>query len=122
MKGFLRISIITAALVAPLGAFAATGVSNALTRIGDLITQATPIVVALALLAFFWGLVLYIFGAGDAEKRKKGLAVMIWGVIALFVMLSVFGIIRALQSTLEIDTSGSINIPKVNTQGGTVQQ
>ncbi len=124
MKGFLRISIATAAALAPLAAFAASDVNNALTKIGQLISQATPIVVALALLAFFWGLVTYIFGAGDAEKRKKGLGIMIWGIIALFVMLSVFGIINALQSTLEVQNPQTIQIPKVTPNpngGGTVQ-
>ncbi|MES2135014.1 MAG: hypothetical protein V4449_02110 [Patescibacteria group bacterium] len=117
MKGFLKTSIATVVAFAPLAVFAADA-QNALSKIGALITQATPIVVALALLAFFWGLVTYIFGSSNDDKRKKGIHIMIWGIIALFVMLSVFGIIRALQSTLELDTSGSINIPKVNTSGG----
>lgn len=121
MKGFFRTAAVTAATFAPLAALAVGDVNNALTKIGNLITQATPIVVALALLAFFWGLVTYIFGSGDAEKRKKGLAIMIWGIIALFVMLSVFGIINALQSTLEVQNPQTIQIPKVDTNSGTVR-
>lgn len=120
MKGFLRTGIVIASAVAPFAAFATQGVDNALTKLGGLITQATPIVVALALLAFFWGLVSYIFGSGNDDKRKKGIHIMIWGIIALFVMLSVFGIINALQSTLGVDQTTTINIPQItpNTTGG----
>ncbi|MFA5876890.1 MAG: hypothetical protein WC880_00835 [Candidatus Paceibacterota bacterium] len=120
MKGFLRTGIATVVAFAPFAAFADVG--NALGRIGDLISQATPIVVALALLAFFWGLVTYIFGSSNDEKRKKGIHIMVWGIIALFVMLSVFGIINALQSTLGVQNT-QISIPKVTPDvdgGGTV--
>ena len=113
MKGFLRTGIATVVALAPFAAFAAGGVDNALTKIGNLISQATPIVVALALLAFFWGLVTYIFGSSNDEKRKKGIHIMVWGIIALFVMLSVFGIINALQSTLGVENTTTIQIPQV---------
>lgn len=120
MKGFLRTGIATAVAFAPFAAFAAGSVGTALDRVGALITQATPIVVALALLAFFWGLVTYIFGSSNDEKRKKGIHIMVWGIIALFVMLSVFGIINALQSTLGVDRTQTITLPVItpNPNGG----
>lgn len=117
MKEFFRIGFVGLFAFAPFAVLAATGVENGLTRIGDLINQATPIIVALALLAFFWGLVTYIFQSGDAEKRKKGLSIMIWGIIALFVMLSIFGIINALQDTLDVG-SGTVTTPVIDTNTG----
>ncbi len=118
-KDFLRIGIVGLASFAPFAAFAAGDLKGFLTNIGVLINTATPIVVALALLGFFWGLVVYIFGSSNDDKRKKGIHIMIWGIIALFVMLSVFGIINALQSTLGVG-SGTVNIPYIqtNTNGG----
>lgn len=116
MKDLFKIGFIGISALAPFAVFAAN-VENGLTKIGDLINQATPIIVALALLAFFWGLVTYIFQSGDAEKRKKGLSIMIWGVIALFVMLSIFGIINALQDTLDVG-SGTVTTPTINTDTG----
>ena len=91
---------------------------NILTTLGNLIAQATPIIVAFALLGFFWGLAIYIFNAGNEKKKAQGRNIMIWGILALFIMLSVFGIIRALQSTLNLDNSQlqSNEIPCVNTQ------
>jgi hypothetical protein len=38
---------------------------------------------------------------------------MIWGIIALFVMSAVWGIVRLIASTLGIDTNTSITPPSV---------
>jgi len=81
--------------------------------IQDLINTLTPIVVALALLYFFWGLAKYILSSGDEAEKDKGKNMMIWGIIALFVMVSVWGIVGLLGNTLGIQQGGNINIPTV---------
>jgi hypothetical protein len=65
----------------------------------NLINQAVILVVALALLFFFWGLAKFIFNADNVEKRSEGKSVMVWGVIALFVMLFVWQIVNILANT-----------------------
>ena len=117
MKNILRIGIAGALSFAPFAAFAlgtGTQVNNILGTFNTLIGTATPIVVALALLGFFWGLAIYIFNAGDEKKKSEGRNIMIWGVLALFVMLSVFGIIGVLQSTFGVQNT-NIDIPSVQT-------
>ncbi|MEX0932474.1 MAG: hypothetical protein WDZ61_01080, partial [Parcubacteria group bacterium] len=65
----------------------------------ELIAQLTIVVAGLALLAFFWGLAKFIFRVGGDENAvDEGRRIMTWGIIALFVMMSVWGIIRFLQS------------------------
>lgn len=119
MKNLIRAGIVTAMSVAPFAALAAIQPNPTIERIGGFINQATPVVVALALLGFFWGLALYIFGVGKDDTRKKGLSIMIWGIIALFVMLSVFGIINALQGTFGVSNQGAnVGVPCINPQGG----
>ena len=49
-------------------------------------SKAFKIVAAIALLAFFWGLVKFIAGAGNEDKRTEGKQVMLWGIISLFVL------------------------------------
>jgi len=88
-------------------------VETLLIGLGNLVRVATPIVVGIALLAFFWGLARYIFAAGDTEKKEEGRNIMIWGVIALFVMLAVFGIVNFIGSAVGIDTGGTIDVPNV---------
>jgi Type IV secretion system pilin len=64
------------------------------TLIGTLI----KVSVAIAVLVFFWGLVKFIFKAGDEKSHEEGRNRMIWGVIALFVLVSIWGIVKYLQS------------------------
>ncbi len=104
-----------AAAFAPLFVFA-QGLGNLktlLTAIGDLVKAATPIVIGLALLVFFWGLIKYIFSSGDEEGRKAARGYMIGGVIALFVMVSIFGLIKFIGSAVGVGQDTSIPIPGV---------
>lgn len=83
---------------------------------GDLVNLATPIVVALALLYFFWGLATYILNASNDEKKKEGKNIMIWGILALFIMVSVWGIINVVRDTFNLDDN-QINVPGVDIGG-----
>jgi phosphatidylglycerophosphatase A len=65
----------------------------------NLINQAVVLVLALALLFFFWGVAKFILNADNDEKRTEGKKVMIWGIIALFVMVSVWGLVNILANT-----------------------
>lgn len=72
-----------------------------------------------ALVLFLWGLVRFIYDRahGDEknlERDKKGI---LWGLIALFVLVSVWGIIKMFQGFLDINGDNNINIPKICTNG-----
>lgn len=76
--------------------------NNIITPIGNIIRLLIPIVFALALLFFFWGLAQYILNAGDEGKKEEGRNKMIWGIVALFVMASVWGLVRFLGDSVGI--------------------
>jgi len=103
----------------PVVAFAQTGnlsnISALLRNVGDIVNLALPIIVAVALLFFFYGLAKFILASGDEEARKQGKHIMIWGVVALFVMVSVWGLVAFLGNALGISQGQSLpNVPKVN--------
>lgn len=111
-KFFLALLVLTPALAsAQLG-----NVTSLLDSVGNLVRMAMPILVSLGLLAFFWGLVKFIFAAGDEESKADGKKIMIWGVVALFVMVSVWGLVGWLGSALQIQQGGSVNLPQVPTR------
>lgn len=95
---------------------AANGLCQTLSYIAGLINLATPIVVALALLYFFWGLAQYILNASDEEKKTKGRAIMIWGILALFIMVSVWGIVNVVKDTFGLQDD-QITVPSINVGG-----
>jgi hypothetical protein len=72
-----------------------SGIGTFIDRVGGLVQDATYVVAAIALLAFFWGLAQFIFktGSGDKTAIDNGKNLMKWGIIGLFVMVSIWGII-----------------------------
>ena len=100
------------ALPAVASAQGLTNIDNLLKSIGKLISTATPIVVGLALLAFLWGLAVFVFSAGNEDAQTRGKSIMIWGVVALFVMTSVWGLVNFIDSALGLNDTGP-NIPSV---------
>ena len=63
---------------------------------GALFDMLTALFTALALLFFFWGLALFILKAGSEEGRAKGRVRMVWGIVALFVIVAVWGLVQLL--------------------------
>lgn len=110
MKKYL---ITGAALLAPAIALAVTTLDQVIRRIGDLINAITPIVVAIALLFFFWYLANFLLKAGDEAERDKARQGMIWGIIALFVMVSVWGLVNVIATTFSVDVGTTIRVPEV---------
>lgn len=72
-----------------------------------------PLAFALALLYFFWGVAKYInSGAGGEKAAEEGKRVMIWGIVALFIATSIWGIVNFIKSELTIpnvDNPGLVN-------------
>jgi hypothetical protein len=79
---------------------------------GDILNMLIPLLIAAALVAFFWGLVRYVWGGGS-EGHDQGRNIMIAGIVALFVMVSVWGIVRLAQNTLGISSGGALPAPSV---------
>lgn len=112
MRSFFRIIGYGVVLMSPLSTLAATAPRNVADLIGiftNILLLAVPIVFSLTLFVFFWGLTKFFFFSGDNdEARADGRRLMVWGTIALFVMLSIWGFIRILQDTLFGGRGGGI--------------
>ena len=107
--------ILATLALAPALAFAQTlgNLETLLRSIGRLVDIALPVVVAIALLAFFWGLVKFIFAQGDETAKTDAKKIMLWGLIALFVMVAVWGLIRFIGTALGIGQGDTIIVPRV---------
>ncbi len=74
----------------------------------------------IALFFFFWGIVTFIFkesvGDGAREQAKKR---MVWGVVALFVLTSVWGIVGFIGSIFGVNQGGACSPTQVTSGGVT---
>ncbi len=64
----------------------------------DLIRSLVPLVVALAMLVFIWG-VFQLVRSNSEDARKEAIGIITYGIVSLFVMVSVWGLVGILTST-----------------------
>ncbi len=90
-----------------------TSCSNQLRTVADvfgffvcLITKSIiPLLFAVAILVFIYGVVKYMVESDDEAKREESRKFMLWGIIALFVMISVWGLVGVLRDTFGLRAS-----------------
>lgn len=64
------------------------------TVMAEIINPVMAVIFAAALVYFLYGLMVFILNAGESSKRVEGRRHMLWGVIGMMVMVSVFSIIK----------------------------
>lgn len=65
----------------------------------DLLNKVANLVIGLALLAFVIGAVKFIATAGDEKGRETGKQLMVWGILAIFLMFAIWGVVSIIQNT-----------------------
>lgn len=68
-------------------------------------TAVLPMLVTLAIIVFIWGVVKYISKADDSTEREEGRKFMLYGIIGLFVIVSVWGLVGIIQGTFGLSTN-----------------
>ena len=108
-------------LVSPMLAFAqaaANPLVTTLTSVQTIVDMLLPLLLSVAVLLFFWGLVKYIANASDETAKEGGKTLMIWGMIAIFVMVAFWGIIGYVQSSLGL--TGGVTTVAAPSVGGLI--
>ncbi len=71
-------------------------------QINAVINTIIPFLVGLAVLVIIWGVFNYIAGAGDEEKRAEAKTYIVWGVVGVFIMLSIWGLVNVLVNSFAL--------------------
>lgn len=100
MKNKYHNALFILGLFFPVLVFAQDNLFSLFDSIIGILGQLVAIIIALALVFFLWGVAKFILNAGDPAERAKGKQVMVWGIIALFVMVSVWGIVNFMQDAI----------------------
>ena len=77
----------------------------------DLGLKAISLLGVIAFLIFVFGVAKFIRSTGDEKAVKDGKSILIWGVVALFVLFTVWGIVSFLQG--EFGFGSDVGIPQV---------
>jgi hypothetical protein len=96
---FLTICSIFSGLFLPVTFLYADDFKAFAERVIDLVNAGSKLLASLALLIFIIGVVRFIATAGDEKGRAEGRQLMLWGTIALFVMVAVWGLVAIIKTT-----------------------
>lgn len=69
-------------------------------KLSDIANTIIPFLVGVAFVVVMWGVFKYVRSAGDAEKLSEGRKVALWGVVAIFMMLSFWGFVMIIKNSL----------------------
>lgn len=100
--------ILLMATVLPVVVLAEEGLFGILELAARFIGNLIPLVIGLAVLYFLYG-VLGFIQAKDADQQKEARMTMLSGIIILFVMVSIWGLVGLISDTLDL----SNNVPNV---------
>lgn len=71
----------------------------------DIVEPGVLLLFGIAFVIFFWGIVQYIKKADDVKGRAEGTQSILWGIVGMVIMISVYGIIRIAYGTIGGDPS-----------------
>ena len=81
----------------PLISWAADNVLGIISKIEEIFTAVVPLIASLAVIYFLWTTAQYILKEG--EEKNEARSHMIWGIVILFVMISIWGLVAILTNT-----------------------
>lgn len=109
MKKILRAAALST-LLFPALALAAPKDFKALAELlADLIGGATVVMMVFGLVMYLWGMAVNIPEFGDEKGAEKRKSYFFWGIIVLFLMISIWGILQLLENTLFGTTVRSVD-------------
>jgi hypothetical protein len=78
------------------------GLYNILCRVHDLLGTVVPLLIALGVVYFVWGVVTYVI-ASDEEAKTSGKDRIVFGIIGLAVIISIWGLVYIVVNTFRTD-------------------
>lgn len=107
------IAVSTAPLSVAASAPDLTYFESLVMSVQELVVLLVPLVIALGLLFFIWGLVQFILASGSEEAVEVGKRRMVWGVITLFVIVAVWGLVGLLSQLTGIELGMEVSLPEL---------
>ena len=80
-------------------------------RVNAVLNTIVPFLIGIAVFIVIWGVFNYVATASDEEKRVEARQYIIWGVILIFCMLSVWGFVNILVNSFSLSKRAPTSLP-----------
>ena len=108
----LPVILVSSPLMACAQSPNAEPVKSVLTNFLAFLNKVTPTLIALAFVVFGWGVIKLITAGEDPKKTTDAKGILTWGIIAIFILASMFGIILFIKMYIGIPGNRPVQIPK----------
>ena len=85
-------------------------IEGILCKARSILNTIVPLLVTLGVVYFVWGVVQYIM-TGDEAKKKEGRTKMIYGIIGLVVIITMWGIVGLITNTFGVSGAYTFDLP-----------
>ena len=86
----------------PFAAGAVESADDLFNLVEEILGKLAPMLIAIAVIVLLVAIVNYIRAGEEEEKREKAKSLMIYGIIGLFVMVSLWGLVAILSGTFNL--------------------
>jgi hypothetical protein len=107
----LSILIVTIGMAAAQSSSMGRQLENMVLAFKEISTLVYSSLFVVALILFITGIMRYMMPGSGPEDRKKGFAFMGFGIVALFVMVSVWGLVAFIGNTIGVQPGATIRVP-----------
>lgn len=90
-----------------------TFITGIIDNIKTILNAIIPLFIGVSVVFFFWNIVKFVAGGADEATREESKKMMIWSLIAIVVMVSIWGLVGWLQSALGLGANPTITPPKI---------
>lgn len=87
-------------------------IQDLLCRISGILNAVLPVLIALGVVYFVWGVITYVV-ASDEEAKSAGRNRIIFGIIGLAVIIGLWGLVYILTNTFGLTNTSTITLPTV---------
>lgn len=77
----------------------------------EIVNPLIVLLIGIAFVYFIWGLFQFLTNADSSQGRADGKRRIIWGLVGLFIMVSVYGILQILLNTFGITPPPNSGFP-----------
>ena len=111
-KSTLKYTLLISSLFFPATSFAALeGLKTLIADFRGIIEQQVwYLVISLTFIYFFWGVGQSILHSGDQKAREEGKQKMIWGVIALFLVITIYGVLYFIGDLIGVHPASGLDV------------
>lgn len=99
----LKYSLALIFLSLPSIVAAASTLNNIENAVLNILNSVIPLFIVVAVVFFLWTVLKYINSGDNAETRAQARSLMIYGIVAIFVMVSVWGLVGVLRNMFTLN-------------------